>query len=167
MHELLQSCLTLCDSTDCGPSGSSVHGIFQARILEWVALPFSRGSSRPWDRTCTSYVSYSGRWVFFTTSATWGAPPLTEYSCKRKKKNPDFQQLLWTLTTLFLFPQRNPFCRAPPVAFGLHALPCWPGSPSLHTQCRRDPRHSPHGLCPGRSSRWWPFINTAPLCPAL
>ena len=40
-----QSCLTLCDLTDCSPPGSSVLGIFQARILEWVAISFSRGSS--------------------------------------------------------------------------------------------------------------------------
>ena len=38
-------CLTLCDPMDCSPPGSSVHGILQARILEWVAIPFSRGSS--------------------------------------------------------------------------------------------------------------------------
>ena len=40
---VIQSCLTLCDPTDCNPLGSSVHGIFQARILEWVAIPFCRG----------------------------------------------------------------------------------------------------------------------------
>ena len=40
-----QSCPTLCDPMDCSPPGSSVHGILQARILEWVAIPFSRGSS--------------------------------------------------------------------------------------------------------------------------
>ena len=39
-----QSCLTLCDPMDCGPPGSSVHGIFQARMLEWVAISDSRGS---------------------------------------------------------------------------------------------------------------------------
>ena len=44
-----QSCLTLCDSMDCSLPGSSVHGILQARILEWVAMPFSRGSSQPKD----------------------------------------------------------------------------------------------------------------------
>ena len=44
-----QSCLTLCDAMDCSPSGSSVHGILQARILEWVAIPVSKGSSRPRD----------------------------------------------------------------------------------------------------------------------
>ena len=46
-----QSCLTLCDPTDCSPLGSSVHRILQARILEWVAIPFSRGSSRLRERT--------------------------------------------------------------------------------------------------------------------
>ena len=43
--QLLQSCLTLCDPLGCSPLGSSVHGILQARILEWVAVPFSRGPS--------------------------------------------------------------------------------------------------------------------------
>ena len=42
-----QSCPTLCDPMDCSPPGSSVHGTFQARILEWVAISFSRGSSLP------------------------------------------------------------------------------------------------------------------------
>ena len=46
-----QSYLTLCDPVDCNPSGSSVHGVLHARILEWVDIPFSRGSSRPRDRT--------------------------------------------------------------------------------------------------------------------
>ena len=54
-----QSCLTLCDPMDCSPSGSSVHRISQERILEWVALSYSRGSSwsRDWTRiSCTSSV---------------------------------------------------------------------------------------------------------------
>ena len=51
---------------DCSPPGSSVHGIFQARILEWVAVPFSRGSSRPRDRTQVSCTA--GR--FFSIWAT-------------------------------------------------------------------------------------------------
>ena len=42
-----QSCLILCDPMDCSPPVSSVHGILQARILEWVAIPFSTGSSNP------------------------------------------------------------------------------------------------------------------------
>ena len=44
-REVTQSCPTLCDPVDCSPPGSSVHGILQARILEWVAISFSRGSS--------------------------------------------------------------------------------------------------------------------------
>ena len=47
------------------PPGSSVHGILQARILEWVAMPSSRGSSQPRDWTCVSYVSNIGRWVLY------------------------------------------------------------------------------------------------------
>ena len=56
----LRSCPTLCDPPDCSPAGSSVHGILQARILERVAVPSSRGSSRPGDGTCISYVSCDG-----------------------------------------------------------------------------------------------------------
>ena len=53
MHaKLLQSCLTLCDPMDYSLPGSSVHGILQARTLEWVAMPFSRGSSLPRDWIC-------------------------------------------------------------------------------------------------------------------
>ena len=54
--KLLQSCLTLCIPMDCSPPGSSIHGILQAGILEWVAMP-SRGSSSPKDQTCLSCVS--------------------------------------------------------------------------------------------------------------
>ena len=53
----LQSCSTLSDPVDCSPPGSSVHGILQARILEWVAISFSRGSSQPRDRTHVSCIS--------------------------------------------------------------------------------------------------------------
>ena len=49
--EVAQSSLTLCDPTDCSLPGSSVHGIFQARLLVWVAVSFSRGSSRLREQT--------------------------------------------------------------------------------------------------------------------
>ena len=49
-------CLNLHDPVDCSPSDSSVHGILQARILEWVAMPSSRGSFQTRDQTCISYV---------------------------------------------------------------------------------------------------------------
>ena len=44
------SCVLLCNSMDCSPPGSSIHGVFQARIMEWVAISYSRGSSQPRDR---------------------------------------------------------------------------------------------------------------------
>ena len=63
-----QLCLTLCDPMDCRPPGSSVHGILQARVLEWVAMPFSRGSFQPRDQTHVSCVScFAGG--FFTHCA--------------------------------------------------------------------------------------------------
>ena len=61
--KLLQSCPTLCDPMDCSPPRSSVHGILQARILEWVAMLSSGRSSQPKDRTHVSYVSCIGRRV--------------------------------------------------------------------------------------------------------
>ena len=51
-----QSCLTLCNPVDCILTGSCVHGIFQARILEWVAISFSRGSSQARDQAWFSHI---------------------------------------------------------------------------------------------------------------
>ena len=53
------SCVWFCDPMDCSPPGSSVHGILWARILEWVAMPSSRGSSQPRDWTWVSYMTGS------------------------------------------------------------------------------------------------------------
>ena len=61
-----QLCLTLCDPMDCSQPGSSVHGIFQARILEWVAISSSRASSQHRDQTQVSHIA--GR--LFTIWAT-------------------------------------------------------------------------------------------------
>ena len=60
-----QLCLILCDCMDCSQPGFSVHGILQARILEWIAIPFSRGTSPPRDRNLDFLIS--GR--FFTVWA--------------------------------------------------------------------------------------------------
>ena len=66
-----QSCLTLCDPIVCRPPGSSVHGIFQARILEWVAIPFSRGSS--WPRGRTQVFHTVGRFsTIWASRKIWG-----------------------------------------------------------------------------------------------
>ena len=73
--KLLQSCPNLSNPMDCSPPVSSVHGILQARILEWIAISFSRGSSQPRDQT---HVSYTGEVyfillqrikIFFTTES--------------------------------------------------------------------------------------------------
>ena len=63
------SCIWLCNPVDCILPGSSIHGILQARILEWVAMPSSRGSSQPRNQTWVSYIA--GR--FFIHWATWEA----------------------------------------------------------------------------------------------
>ena len=66
MHaKSLQSCLILCDPMDYSPLGSSVHGILWGRILEWVAVPSSLGSSQPRDQTCLSYISCIGRQILY------------------------------------------------------------------------------------------------------
>ena len=68
------SCPALCDLMDCSPPCSPVHGILQARIVEWVAMPSSRGYSPP-RGTHISYASWIGRWVLYHW-ATWETLPL-------------------------------------------------------------------------------------------
>ena len=72
VYSAAQSCLTLCNPMDCSPPGSSVHWISQARILEWVAISFSRASSRPRD-WLVSCVFCIGRQVLYHC-ASWKAP---------------------------------------------------------------------------------------------
>ena len=60
VSEVTQSCPTLCDPMDCNLPGSSIHGILQARILEWVAISFSRASFRHRDRTRVSRIAGKG-----------------------------------------------------------------------------------------------------------
>ena len=109
-----------CDSMDCNPPGSSVHGILQSRILEWVAIPFSRGSSWPRDLTELFYIAgiFFNFWVTRETPLTalfryhwyiiasqiynWyiiassGKEPTCQ--CKRPKRcwfNPWVEKILW------------------------------------------------------------------------
>ena len=77
--KLLHSCLTLCDPIDCSSPGSSVHGILQARILGWVAISFSRGSSRSRDRT---HVSCIGKWILYC----WATRKAKKASSSLKEK---------------------------------------------------------------------------------
>ena len=66
---IIKLCLTLCNPLSYSLPVSSVHGISQVRILEWVAIPFSRESSQPRDQT---HISYIGRWILYH-KATWEA----------------------------------------------------------------------------------------------
>ena len=85
--QVAYSCLTLCDSMDCSPSGSSVHEIILAQILEWVAVSSSRGSSQPRDRTpisCGSCVVFDDTSVFLSfQAAVQKAIPVYKVATKR------------------------------------------------------------------------------------
>ena len=74
----LQSCLTLWYPMDCSLPGSSVHGILQARILEWDAMPSSRGSSQPRDWTYSSYIFCIGRQILYH----WESPLISRTALK-------------------------------------------------------------------------------------
>ena len=78
----LQSCLTLCSPVDCSPPGSFVHGILQARILEWVTMPSSGGSSQTRDQTQVSYISCIGWQVFFYYLRHLGSPQAVKQHSK-------------------------------------------------------------------------------------
>ena len=71
---IVQSRPILCDPMDCSPPGSSVHGIFQAGILQWVAMPFSRGSFQPRDRTWVSWIA--GRFSYCLSHQGWSKSAL-------------------------------------------------------------------------------------------
>ena len=113
----LQSCPTLCNLMDCSsPPGSSVHGILQARIVEWVAMPFTRGSSRTRDRICVPCVScIAGR--LFNHWTTCEAPCLirnkTQY--KTQNKHPTLAVEVW-------FEPNSPFL---PFLVGVPVLHVW------------------------------------------
>ena len=74
---IFQSCPTLCNPADCSPPGSSVHGILQVRMLEWLAISFSRGASQPRDGNCVSCNSFIAG-GFFTAEPP--GKPIISYS---------------------------------------------------------------------------------------
>ena len=84
--KLLQSCPTLYDPMDCSLPGSSVHGIFLAIFLEWITISFSRGSSRPRDRTQVSHIVDRRFTVWATREVPWSMFKLTSemFQCKFK-----------------------------------------------------------------------------------
>ena len=80
-----QSCPTLCNLMDCSPPDSSVHGILQARIQEWVAISFSRGSSWPKDQTHVSYTADRFFTIWATREAHVFSKPLANSASSQHK----------------------------------------------------------------------------------
>ena len=80
-----QSCPAVCDPVDCCPPGFFVHGIFQARILEWAAISYSRGSSQHRDQTRISCISYIDRQILYHC-VTWESQSLIEAHLNKASK---------------------------------------------------------------------------------
>ena len=98
------SCVGLCDPMDCSPPGSSVHGILQARILEWAAIPFSRGSSPPRDGTSIPYVSCIGRLIPYHQHHL-GSPSC---HCRCQQRNQNLAMKFLEGKTIFLGLPQSP-----------------------------------------------------------
>ena len=92
----LQSCPTFCDPMDCILPGFSVHGILQTRIVEWVAISFSRGSSPPRNRTSVSTSSCISRWVIYYYCHL-GSPYMCINTCIHTDLKALFYRLLFLL----------------------------------------------------------------------
>ena len=90
-----QLCPTLCDPVDCGLPGSSIHGIFQAIVLEWIAISFSRGSSRPRNRTRVSHIA-GRRFICSVYHAKFKAEWITSWNqdCLEKTSTTSDRQML-------------------------------------------------------------------------
>ena len=101
---LLQSCPTLCSPMNCSLPGSSLHGILQARILEWVAMPSPRGSSCPRDWTCISYISCIGKQILYSQGHL-GSP---HYLHNLKQSMINFLLIKWIKKGMFIGTQGSP-----------------------------------------------------------
>ena len=119
-----QSCLTLWPH-DYSPPVSSVHGIFQARILEWVTISYSRGSFRHSDQTGVACISSTGKWIL-SCCVTWEASTVSHLHLKSKdtsSRHSHFKSL---------FRNKNATEREPgllvPAFLSPPAPPCWPCS---------------------------------------
>ena len=98
-----QSCLTLCDRRDCSPPGSPVHGISQAKILEWVDIFFSRESSWPRDQTCGLLRLLHWQADSLPLSHLGDPPSSTHIDTKLKKEEKKTFSFWWDLLGFTLF----------------------------------------------------------------
>ena len=99
--DVAQSCPTLCDPMDCSLPGSSIHGIFQARVLDWIAISFSRRSSwlRDWTRVSHSVGRHFTIWATREAAASHRTTRWVEQLSSRRSRNenlhPKPQSQLW------------------------------------------------------------------------
>ena len=130
-----QSCPTLSNPMGCSPPSSSVHEIPQARILKWVAISFSRGSSRPRDWTHVSCVSCIARWILYHCTTR---EDIYSYMGKRKKAKKGnkykchallcLKRPIWSCleVTWLLDGQGSPLCGGDPHADSKRKRRYWP-----------------------------------------
>ena len=152
----LQSCLTLCDPMDYRPPGSSVQGILQARILEWVAIPSSGGSSWPRDQTLVFYVPCTDEPVGSLPLAPPGKPMCETAAAAAKS----LQSCPILCDPIDRSPQAPPslgFSRQEhwsglPFPSPMHESEKWNWHRSVASNCSR-----PHGLQPSRLLYPWDF----------
>ena len=97
-----QSCLSLCDPMNCSLSGSSVYAILQAKILEWIAIPFSRGSSLPKDQTLISCIAdrFFTIWATREAQSTENHPPYGKDTLPRPQQDLNLWPLVYKTSTL-------------------------------------------------------------------
>ena len=153
---IIQSCLTLCSPMDCSPPGSSVHGILQARILKWVAMPSSRGSSPPRDRTQASRISGGFLTIWATRDMTFSPKTHPMEGCLEKLSQlTQHPWLFWSLCpgqllppgggwpSASVLPLPSPACASQPRGAG--------GVSDPHPASRRD--QASWALCAGAPCR--------------
>ena len=140
MCSVAKLCPALCDPIDCSPPGSSIRGISQARILEWVAIPFSRESSPPRDWNCISCVSCIGRHILYHC-ATWEALLTLQLYF--------FKKIIFNITSIF------------------HLLLTLPGFPVSSAGKESTCNAGDPGLIPGSGRSSWEGIGHPLQCSGL
>ena len=134
--EVAQSCLTLWDPMDCSLPGSSIHGISQARILEWVAISFSRRSSQPGNWTWVSCIVGRGFTVWATREVLWRRHAIIYQTGIDRDTATDTDELHWWLS------DTEPACNAGDLGLipGLGRSPGEGNGNPLQYSCLENPR---------------------------
>ena len=147
--EVTQSCPTLCDPMDCSPPGSSVHGIFQARVLEWGAIAFSKvvsDSATPWSVVCQDYTTTKSNKVLMHAATWMDRKGIMLVEISQSQKTTDFMILSTTpchlpralviylcvcksLSRFQLFVTPSTVARQAPLSMGFSGQESWSGLP--------------------------------------